>query len=219
VFDIKSRGEVTFRQTIYDRDNTNYRLTGAVAVEVTKDAKQVLVAAMNENAVSVFARNSQGELTFSQAIVNGSDGISKLKLPQSLKLSPNQKYLHVLCAGNASIVVFKRSQQGIYNHIQSISNSNAGVSGLAGVTDMAFTSDGNHAFVVSEKENAIVLFRVSEDGRLQLEQVFKNDGSRNVELRGSSSVFVSLKNRHLVVTSAIGDSLVVYRLKSSAESE
>ena len=122
------------------------------------------------------------------------------------------KFLYVLCGGNASVVVFSKDDLGNYSFLHTVSNTSDDVSGLSGVTDMAFTSDGSLVFVASEFDNAIVTFQRNQLGELKFHSILKSNEKENNELIGASSVFVTPDDNYLLVTSGEGDSLIVYRI-------
>jgi 6-phosphogluconolactonase (cycloisomerase 2 family) len=213
IFDIDKDGNVVFNHAIRDNDDTKYGLAGAVNVIITPNNSQVIVAGFNENAITIFNRNANGVLGYSQTLINGKDGVKNMIAPQGLTTSPDGNYLYAACGVGNAIVVFARNDQGTYSYIQSISNSDNDVSGLGGAGYVTTSSDGTRVFVASESDNAVVTLAKLNDGTLKILSVLKSEGIKKTDERnGAASVFVSPDGKHLLVTTGKGDSLIVYSL-------
>jgi len=213
IFDIDKNGNVVFNHVIRDSDDTKYGLEGAVNVVITPNNSQVIVAGFNENAITIFNRNTNGTLEHSQTLINGKDGIKNMIAPQGLAMSPDGKYLYSACGGGNAIVVFAKNDQDKYSYIQSISNSDENVSGLGGAGYITTSPNGSRVFVASESDNAVVTLARLDDGTLKILSVLKSEGIKKAnERNGAASVYVSPDGKHLLVTTGKGDSLIVYSL-------
>ncbi len=183
---------------------------GAVNVIITPNNYQVIVAGFNENAITIFNRNTNGILGHSQTLRNGKDGVKNMIAPQGLAMSPDGKYLYSACGGGNAIVVFAKNDQGRYSYIQSISNSDDNVSGLGGAGYITTSPNGSRVFVASESDNAVVTLAKLNDGTLKIISILKSEGIKKVDERnGAASVYVSPDGKHLLVTTGKGDSLIV----------
>jgi 6-phosphogluconolactonase (cycloisomerase 2 family) len=213
IFDIDKEGSVSFNHAIRDSDNTAYGLGGAVNVVMTPNNSQVIVAGYNENALTIFNRNEKGALKHSQTLINGKNEVKNMIAPQGLAMSPDGRYLYVVCGGSNAIIVLAINSQGRYTYIQSISNSDDNVSGLGGAGNVTTSLDGKRVFVASESDNAVVTLEKLNDGKLKIISVVKSEGIQKVgELNGAASVYVSPEGKHLLVTTGKGDTLIVYSL-------
>jgi 6-phosphogluconolactonase (cycloisomerase 2 family) len=212
IFDINESGNVFFNHAIRDNDNSEYGLGGAVNVILTPNNSKVIVAGFNENAITIFNRNTNGVLDHSQTLTNGKDGVKNMISPQGLAMSPNGSYLYVACGGGNSIIVFARNDQNRYSYIQSISNSDD-VFGLGGAGYVTTSPDGTRVYVASESDNAVVTLAKLSDGSLKIISVLKSEGVKKTdELNGAASVYVSPDGKHLLVTTGKGDTLIVYSI-------
>ena len=212
IFDINESGNVFFNHAIRDNDNSEYGLGGAVNVILTPNNSKVIVAGFNENAITIFNRNTNGILDHSQTLINGKDGVKNMISPQGLAMSPNGSYLYVACGGGNSIIVFARNDQNRYSYIQSISNSDD-VFGLGGAGYVTTSPDGTRVYVASESDNAVVTLAKLSDGSLKIISVLKSEGVKKTdELNGAASVYVSPDGKHLLVTTGKGDTLIVYSI-------
>jgi 6-phosphogluconolactonase (cycloisomerase 2 family) len=212
VFDINASEDVIFNHAIRDGDDSKYGLGGAVNVIITPDNDQVIAAGFNENAITIFNRNTNGVLKYSQTLLNGKEGVKNMIAPQGLTVSPDGNYLYAACGGGNAIIVFAKNDQGRYSYIQSISNSDD-VSGLGGAGYITTSPDGTHVFVASEADNAVVTLAKLNDGTLKILSVLKSEGKKkDDEFNGAASVYVSPDGKHLLVTTGKGDTLIVYSL-------
>jgi|GEM_PF-2644878 len=212
IFDIDKSGNVVFNRAIRDNNDTEYGLGGAVNVIITPDNSQVIVAGFNENALTIFNRNSNGDLEYSQTLRNRKEGVIKLVAPQGLAMSPDGNYLYAASGGANAVVVFARNSKGIYAYFQSISNSDD-ISGLGGAGYVTTSPEGDRVFVASETDNAVVTLARLNDGTLNILSVLKSEGiKKDGQRNGAASVYVSPDGKHLLVTTGKGDTLIVYSL-------
>jgi len=173
-----------------------------------------LIAGYNEDAITIFNRDTKGVLTYSQTLFNEKDNIENMLAPQGLTTSPDGEYLYVACGKGNSLIVFAKDNQGTYSYIQSISNSDDGMESLGGAGYVITSADGRQIYVASESSNAIVTLLKLSDGKLKVHSIVKSEGTKQAgELNGPASVLVTPNGEHLVVTTGKGDSLIVYRLK------
>jgi len=213
IFDIDKNENVIFNHAIRDSDDINYGLGGAVNVVITPNNSQVIVAGFNENAITIFNRNSNGALAHTQTLINGKDDIKNMIAPQGLAMSPDGNYLYVACGGGNAVVVFARNTQGRYSYIQSLSNANDNVSAFGGAGAVTVSPDGKRIFVASETDNAVVSLKKLNDGTLKILSVLQSEGRKKVnERNGAASVNVSPDGKYLLVTTGKGDTLIVYSI-------
>jgi len=213
IFDIDKNENVIFNHAIRDSDDINYGLGGAVNVVITPNNSQVIVAGFNENAITIFNRNSNGALAHTQTLINGKDDIKNMIAPQGLAMSPDGNYLYVACGGGNAVVVFARNTQGRYSYIQSLSNANDNVSAFGGAGAVTVSPDGKRIFVASETDNAVVSLKKLNDGTLKILSVLQSEGrKKGNERNGAASVNVSPDGKYLLVTTGKGDTLIVYSI-------
>ncbi|NQZ83038.1 MAG: beta-propeller fold lactonase family protein [Colwellia sp.] len=214
IFTINKNGEIIFERAIRDGDNNDYGLRGAVNVVISPDNSQVLIAGYNEDAITIFNRNTKGILNYSQTLLNEKDSIENMLGPQGLAISPDGKYLYVACGKGNALIVFAKNGQGKYSYIQSIGNSDDVIDSLGGAGHVTTSPDGMQIYIAAESSNAVVTFIKLSDGKLKIHSIVKSEGTKQTdELNGPASVYVTPNGEHLVVTTGKGDSLIVYSLK------
>ncbi|MEM7049881.1 MAG: beta-propeller fold lactonase family protein [Acidobacteriota bacterium] len=85
-------------------------LNGARGVAVADDGKFVYVAGQDDQALAVFAREATtGSLTFLEARVDGSDGVSGLTQPYSVAVTRDTRHVYVAAFQSDSVAIFSRS--------------------------------------------------------------------------------------------------------------
>lgn len=92
---------------------------------------------------------------------------------------------------------------------------------LAGVTAMALSSDAQTLFAVSPSQNALLVIPRLPDGSFSTPQVIQDDtelGETTVSgMAGASNLALTADGRHLFVTSALANSLLVFERLESGE--
>ena len=109
VFSRNPAGELSFQQVI--ADNTDgAELFGATSVTVSPDGAQVFVAAVNDNALTVFDRDAAGNLTVSQTIQDqdGRSGADELAGAIGVAVSPDNDQVFVTSSVDSALSVFNR---------------------------------------------------------------------------------------------------------------
>ncbi|MPY25534.1 beta-propeller fold lactonase family protein [Shewanella psychropiezotolerans] len=227
VFDLTDDGKAKLRQVFSSHnkslDGDEYGLSGAVGVTVSPDGSQVFTSAFEDNSISIFTRDSSGNLVWLQTINQGEHGLDALVNPQSLLVSKDNNWLYVACSGTGSLMVFKREDSGQYLHMQTLtdtddSSSELG-SGLAlvGAGSLALTSDGHHLFVTAEADGALNYFSREPNGHLVFKHSLQAGDSsegqdKYSELTGASSVMLTPNDDFVILTSGEGNALIIYRM-------
>jgi len=210
IFNIGNTGEITFKQAIRDTQNSEYALSGAVSVITSPNSEQIFLASYAEDAITIFNRSAQGEITFSQTLKNKTMGIKDMVNPHRLVMSTDGQFLYVACGGGNSVVVFVKNSMGKFNLLQSISNNEKGISGLAGGVGITLSPDQKNLFIAAEEDNAVVVFDRSNNGLLKLNSILQDKS-----IEGASSVNVSADGKHLFVTSGNeSNAISVYQIKN-----
>jgi DNA-binding beta-propeller fold protein YncE len=138
-------------------------------VVVSPDGTNVYVAGGAENAVAVFARDpGSGTLGFVGAAREGVGGVGGLVQPNGLAVGSDGARLYVAAqgavgSGSGALVVFARdAADGALAFLETESEGQQGVSGLAGAFGLEASPDGLHLVVAAEQDDAVAVFRVPE---------------------------------------------------------
>ena len=206
-------GALTVVETIVE-GGLNTRLAGAESVTVSPDGAHVYVAAQDDNAVSVFARNATtGKLTYVEAKVDGTGGVDGLNTCQAVSVSPDGAHVYTAGAGNDNAVaVFSRNPTtGALTFSQVYKDGVGGIDGLAGAEWVMVSHDGTTVFAVGDVDNALVVFnRNTSTGALTMVQLHRDNVSGVDGLGGAASLVVSPDNNRVYVASTVENAVAVF---------
>ena len=211
-------GELTFVEAHFDGSGGVNGLRRAEPVIVSPDGDHVYVGGLDDNAVAVFSRNAQtGALTFVEAQVEGSEGVSGLIGPESIAMTPDGVHLYVASQNSSAVAVFSRnSSTGALSFVEAYFDNEGGATGLAGADAITASPDGKHVYVASEDDSALTVFsRDDATGLLTLVETHF-DGVGGIDgLAGGQSVTVSPDGDHVYAIGFSDDAVVLFDRNAS----
>ena len=184
----------------------------ADAVAVSPDGAHVYVAGRNDDAVAVFSRGPSGALTFVEREVQGSGGVTDLRLPTGVLVATNDAHVYVTSALDNAVVVFSRNTTtGALTFVESKRDGAGGVTGLLGATDVAMSPDGLCVYATGQLSDAVAVFsRNVTTGALTFVER-QHDGTSGVDgLAKPTAVAVSPDGAHLYATGGGEDAVAVF---------
>jgi len=188
-------------------------LNGAIALALSPDGQHVYAAGNTESAVAVFRRNAtSGQLTFVEAQANGTHGVTGMRGPTSLVVSPDGRQVYVSSGTDSAAVVFSRDQaSGALSFVEADINGVNGVRGLGNAVGMTLSPDGAHVYVIGRRDNAVAAFlRNAATGRLTfIEALF--EGTDVTGLARPAAVVVNADGKFAYVASFDQDITVFSR--------
>jgi len=211
IFDITPDNEVIFNRTVKSAKPFEDGLGKPISLALSPLNDELYVLGFEKHQLTIFDRSKVGALLVKQVLINGSDGVTQLVNPQKIVVSPNGKFLYIACAGSNSIVVFHKLDDGHFEFLQAIDNSDIGGSGLEGAGSLAMTADGSRLYVAGEAGYGIYLFETEDNGRLSFKS--KLLSVRDNELNKISSITLTEDNRHLLVATGKNNSVFVFNIK------
>jgi uncharacterized repeat protein (TIGR01451 family) len=151
-------------------------INGAADVVLAPDQRYVYVAGAGSDAIAVFARDAQsGELEFVAQYQDGELGIDGLGGVRSLLFSPGGAHLYAAGALDQAIAVFAvNAGSGLLSQIGIIRQSQAGVDGLAGVADLAWSPGASHLLAVASSNQSLAAFARAGNGQLSFTTVLQD---------------------------------------------
>jgi 6-phosphogluconolactonase (cycloisomerase 2 family) len=217
IFDIASDDKIVFNHSIKNGMYTDVGLGSPAGLALSPSNNELYVLGFEGDKLTIFARDKIGTFVAKQVLKNGVDGVKQFVNPQKIVVSPNGKYLYVACSGSHSIVVFNKTEEGQYAFLQAMTRSyisGLGLNGegLNGASSLAMSLDGLTLYAAGETGIGLTSLEVLVDGRLQIKNQFSNKMNITEELTEISSITLSGGGRHLLVTTAKSDSLIVFEI-------
>lgn len=222
-------GDLTFLASYFDGAAGVDGLDAVEAVALSPDGKHVYAAAENDNAVAVFARNTNsasgdfGKLTFLQVLKDGVAGVDGLAKAGNLALDPVGANLYVgserTSGGGDWIAVFVRNTDpasgnfGKLTYLESFKEEDFSIyDGCFGVgpqsSGVAVSPDGLFAFFTNPFRSTVAAFsRSSLNGSLGL-AAWTCDQTVDDGLIGARYLAPSADGKHLYSVSLAASSIV-----------
>ncbi|MEK7322145.1 MAG: Ig-like domain-containing protein [Pseudomonadota bacterium] len=169
-------GQLTFLAVYRNGVNGVAGLGDARGVVVSPDGKHVYTAAVDDHAVSVFARDgASGLLQLNQVYRDGVQGIDGLGGAYALALSPEGSQLYVSGSAEDALTVFRRDgSSGALQLVQVLRQQPPGVDGLHLAIGLSVHPDGRQLFVTSPVDNSLAVFGIAVAGLNLVMQVDAN---------------------------------------------
>ncbi|MCH5375077.1 MAG: beta-propeller fold lactonase family protein, partial [Planctomycetes bacterium] len=196
-------GQTTWMQSFFDTDAGIDGLNNPVWVAFSPGGEHVYVAANDDNAVSVFSRDTAtGQLAFVQVVKDGVDGADGLYDASSITVSPDGNHVYV---GSANEIA-------LYDR-----NTTTGQLTFVSMTNVyypfsvALSPDGNQLYATSPGIDTLTVYtRDPVTGAISLLESFR-DGQDGVDgMDGARSGVVSSDGRHVYVAGLNEDAIAVF---------
>lgn len=206
------------------------RLDGPRHLVASADGRHLYVAARNDSAIAVLARDAaNGELSFVANQVNGQGnpgaaagdtrglgGVSRLAL------SPDGRHLYASGSTGNSIAVFARDAadgrlvflEAEQNGVNDPGDAGGTVVGLDRPAGLQVSTDGRQVYAAARFGNAVVAFDRSTDeaepgfGRLSFRTAYRNGLLGVSGLLGAADLVISADGEHLYVAAESSNGIV-----------
>ncbi len=132
------------------------------ALALSPDGKFMYVASANNDALSVFSRNTEtGAIEHEENVFDDSNGVSDLDGPHAISISSDGAYLYIAAVSSDSVTSFERdSETGEISYYQSIVSEAEDTWDMNGPISIGTSPDGEHVYLGSGSgAHSILTFR------------------------------------------------------------
>ncbi len=200
----ENNGSLSFVEKLTDDMGGVDGLNGVIAISTSPDGSFLYANGAYEDKLSIFSRDANtGELSYINALTNGSNNVDGMSFPIALNFSQDGENIYVAGFYADAIVVFDRNVlTGELFFINKETASVDGIDGMGGANAIAMSPDGRNAYVCGKSENSIaVLERSLGNGQLNFVKKY-TDGTDGVDgLRNADDVVVSPDGKQVYVCS------------------
>ena len=199
--------------------------SGPYGLAISPDGKHVYSADDGDSIVTVFGRNSTGDLVFQDSVVDGSGGANDLHGARMLLVSPDGKNVYVSAYNDNAITAFARNpENGVLTFIDRVREGDSysfclppnpcpTLNALDGAYGLAISPDGRFIYASSTADHSIiVLNRDQTTGGIQLGffnppvQIYQNPP----DLVGAYGITLSPDGTQLYATGYASNTLLVF---------
>lgn len=153
-----------------------------------------------------------GHLTQVQLLEDNVGGNNALEEVAGVTESPDGNFVYIAAYTDNAVTVYSRnSATGILTRIQTVANGTGGVAGLIGAQSIAITRDGQHLYVASAIDDALVMFSRDESSGLLTYLGHLKQGVAGVDgLLEPTAIRESADGKNLYVAAVSSNSLSVF---------
>ena len=212
VFDVNANGTLSFVEVFKDGVAGVNGLNRASGVTVSPDGNHIYVAGYNDNALTIFDRAANGTLTFNETLIDGQGDVDGIQRINSVVVSPDNAQVYATGLNDDAVAIFNRdAATGDLTFAGQAKNGVGDVIGLDGPTRLAISANGEHIYVTSANDDAIVALRRNvTNGELVFEgAVFDTDPGVN-GLDGAQFVAVTPDGKHMYTASSVDDAVATF---------
>ncbi len=212
---------IEFVERRKDRSGGVRGLRRAAAVALSPDGAFVYAAGRSDHSIAIFARNATtGSLTYTGRVRNNRNGVSGLKYPNDLAISPDGNNLYALGYGANALLSFAIEDDGgltfVRRHRQGEVDNGLTIDGLSRPRSLAISPDGANVYVGGYVSNAIAVFkRNTENGRIDYIERHK-DGLGGVDgLARVMDVAVSNDGKRVLAAGMADNAIALFNRNAS----
>ena len=156
----KENGKLEKLQVLTDGEDGNDELEGAFRVACSPDGKHVYISSgrfSGDQAISVFATQSDGKLKLIEEHVNGVGGFTGFKGGNTIVVSPDGSLVYAVGTMSDTLVRFRRDEAT--GKLTFLGSQMVGDFVTPGACGLTFSPDGKFVYVADEMSSSIVVFK------------------------------------------------------------
>jgi uncharacterized repeat protein (TIGR01451 family) len=198
----------------YESDIENSGLVDIDSMALTANGNFLYVGSADQSTLTVFARASDGTLTFVTSLSHEMNTIDGLLGISGIVIDPSSQHLYVAGRFEASVAHYLIEVDGSLNFVGAVANGDEGVSGMAGARSLAITPDGLQLLVASSiDDSVVVLTRLPASGEISFSQRLAGVGDQPMDLA------ISPDGEHVYVVAQNDSRVSVLKRVSNPSSE
>ncbi len=182
-------------------------------VAASPDGKHVYAAGWSDNSIAMFERTvTSGTLRYIGRVRHGRRGVTRMRYPAALALSPDGRHLYAVAYRDNAIVVFSRNaSDGTLSYVDHLRHGQNGVLGMQRPRGLAISPDGSNVYVAAFSGDALAVFgRDLSSGALRFIEHFQDNSGSVDGLNGALDVTVSLDGLSVFVAGHSDDALAQF---------
>ena len=158
-------------------------LSDITDIAISPDGRHVYATSAGSDSIIVFEREPlRGVLRYLATVAPST---ARFVEPVSIAIAPDGTRVYVAARTSSSIFVFQRDEaDGALSPVQEIVNGENGVEGIAGVSSIAQSPDGEALYAAGTADNAVAVFVRDGDG-LRFREIHRDLVDRARGLRGA----------------------------------
>lgn len=209
----ESQPNLSYVQRKQDRSGGVRGLKRVADVALTSDGRYVFGAGWSDHSVAMFERNvSTGTLTYLGRARHLRRGVSNMRYPSALALSPDESVLYVTSYADNSLLVFNIDYDNGELDLYNILSGDGGPDPLQNPVGVAASSDGRSVYVASFNNHSLAHFETqSSAANISFVGLYQ-DGQEGIDgLRNAMGVAVSPDGKNVYVAGNGDDAVAVFR--------
>ena len=189
-------------------------LAGAAGIAISPDGSLLFVAAIADNALSVWRVNAVTGILTQTQLHKESGGIDGLAGAADIVVSPDGRLLFVTALFDSLTVWRVNASFGTVEQTDLHRDGSRGIDGLDAPSDIALSSDGNLLFVTAQLDDTLSVWKVNAAAGTLTQSTLYRDGSGGIDgLDGAFAVALSPDDSLLFVTGNNDDTLSLWRIR------
>ncbi len=194
-------------------------LAGVIDLVASADGDHVYAVSPTDGALTAFARDSDGRLSFIEKHQNGILGVTGMMGARAVTLSPDGAHVYVAGGFSNSVAIFKREtpssapDYGALRFVGSIQSGIGGVSGIDSPRGVLVSPNGEQVYVLGGTGTVVVFSRQTNSGSTNFGKLtqlwrYQNASGGVLGMDDVRSMVLGADGKNLYVLGAEAGSLV-----------
>jgi uncharacterized delta-60 repeat protein len=153
-------GRLTFVEALQHGVNGIDGLDTGIRMVFGPTGEQIYVTAISGHSIAVFQRNvTTGQLTQVDIEKDGVDGVTSLRGPVGVAVSPDGYHVYATSTSEDAVTVFDRDlATGVLTYHETKLDGQGGNDGLDAAMDVVVSPDGRHVYVAAFQDDSVAVF-------------------------------------------------------------